>query len=171
MPDLTDPSTSTCDAKAPSNGFWKILYLVLGVASLGLAYLGWILPGLPWTPFVLLASYCFARSSPRLERWLLNNRLFGSFLRDYQQEKGIRFRTKLFATAMVVIMVSISVVTLISMGKPWYLGCCIPLLALVGLLFLWRVVRTIPDNRIAIMHEMPNTTSMSQHRLEKVESA
>jgi uncharacterized membrane protein YbaN (DUF454 family) len=125
---------------------------VLGVASLGLAYLGWILPGLPWTPFVLLASYCFARSSPRLERWLLNNRLFGKFLREYQKEKGIRFRTKLFATAMVVIMVSISVATLISLGKPWYLAGCIPLLALIGLVFLWRMVRTLPDQKSEDLH-------------------
>lgn len=147
MSEMPQKSSSEPDSRITVSIFKKLLFLVLGVVSLGLAYLGWILPGLPWTPFVLLASYCFARSSPSLERWLLNNRLFGQFLREYQKEKGIRFRTKLFATAMVVVMVSISVITLISLGKPWYLACCIPLLALIGLLFLWRIVRTLPDKK------------------------
>lgn len=111
-----------------------------------MAYVGWLLPGIPCTPFVLLASYCFGRSSPRLQRWLLNNKLVGSYLRDYYLHKGIKRHIKIKATYIVVFVVTCSVAALIWAEKPWYLWGLIPPLALVGLYAMWFMVKTLKDN-------------------------
>lgn len=78
----------------------KILLNVLGSLALTLAILGLCLPLLPTTPFLLLASACYLRGSERMHRWLLNNRLFGEHLRNYQEERGIPLRSKLIAIGL-----------------------------------------------------------------------
>ncbi|MBC7220638.1 YbaN family protein [Candidatus Bipolaricaulota bacterium] len=67
----------------------RLILTACGLLCVGLAVLGWILPIMPATPFLLLAAGCFARSSPRLHRWLHENRLFGRYLRDYAEGRGI----------------------------------------------------------------------------------
>lgn len=128
------------------SGLKRLLYLLLGLLSLGMAYVGWLLPGIPCTPFVLLASYCFSRTSPRLQRWLLNNRIFGSYLRDFHQHRGIRKHIKIKASCIVVFVVTCSVTALIWAEKPWYLWGLIPPLALVGLCAMWFMVKTLPND-------------------------
>ena len=66
-----------------------------------LAILGVFLPLLPTTPFLLLASACFARGSTRLHGWLLNNRMFGKYISNYEQGRGIPLRGKVTALAML----------------------------------------------------------------------
>ena len=138
----TRPSVST-------NPVRRMVFLLLGFLNLGLAYLGWILPGLPLTPFVVMASYCFSKSSPRMERWLLNNRLFGAYLRDMRDHRGIRRHMKIKATFMIVIVVSCSVTGLILASKPWYVWSFIPPLALIGMCVMWFAVRTLPDQLVS----------------------
>jgi uncharacterized protein len=140
-------NTTTADATPTLTGFWKWFYIALGFLLLGLAYIGWFLPGIPWSPFVVLASLCFARSSPRLEAWLLNNKYFGFYLRDLKQYGGIRKGMKIRATCMIVVVVSISVLTLALTNRPWYTWAAIPPLAFIGLLVLWFWIRTLPDDR------------------------
>jgi hypothetical protein len=60
-----------------------------------------VLPVLPTTPFLLLASYLFARSSPRFNEWLLSNRLFGTYIRNYREGKGITLLHKITALAFL----------------------------------------------------------------------
>ena len=127
-------------------GFWKWLYIGLGFLFLGLAYVGWVLPGLPWSPFVVLASVCFGKSSPRLDAWLLNNRYFGAHLRDVRLRRGIRLRLKKRATGMILLVVTISVATLILTGRPWYAWVAIPPLAFIGMMVMWFAFRTLPDD-------------------------
>lgn len=83
--------------------FARWIWLLTGSLSVVLGVVGAFLPLLPTTPFMLLAAYCFAKSSPRAHTWLLNNPWFGQQIRDYYAGKGISIRTKLIAVAMVTI--------------------------------------------------------------------
>lgn len=79
----------------------RILYNVLGTLALILAVLGVFLPLLPTTPFLLLASACYLRGSPRMHRWLLSHRILGPYIHDFQAGLGIPLRTKLLALALM----------------------------------------------------------------------
>ncbi|MBL4293717.1 YbaN family protein [Vibrio fluvialis] len=71
-----------------------LLLNIVGGLSVGLGILGIVLPLLPTTPFLLLASACFMRSSPRFHRWLNQHRLFGPILTNWQQNKAVSKRVK-----------------------------------------------------------------------------
>ncbi len=73
------------------------LFLALGVGFVVLGFAGAFLPVLPTTPFLILAAACFARSSPRLENWLLQHRRFGPLLRDWRRRGAIPVRAKLMS--------------------------------------------------------------------------
>lgn len=75
--------------------------IFLGSLFLGLGILGIFLPLLPTTPFLLLAAACFARSSKKLYAWLLNNRWFGSYIRNYREGKGIPLKVKIASLALL----------------------------------------------------------------------
>lgn len=100
-------------AKPPvvASGLRRGLYLTAGVGCVGLAYLGALLPGLPTTPWVMLASWCFARSSPRLQAWLRRSPIFGALLRDWDEHRGIRRRVKVVAAVLIVGVVSASILS------------------------------------------------------------
>jgi len=66
-------------------------------------------PLLPTTPFLLLAAACYARSSERFYNWLLNNRWFGSYIRNYLQKRGIPLRAKVFTLALLWVVIGCSV--------------------------------------------------------------
>lgn len=66
----------------------RIIYITIGLICVGLGVLGVIMPGLPTTPFLLLASWLFYRSSPRLQQWLLGSWL-GKYIRSYHRHGGM----------------------------------------------------------------------------------
>ena len=88
----------------------KFLFITAGILFVGLAVLGIIVPGLPATPFLLLASAAFIKSSPRLYHWLNNHRIFGSLLKDFAEKKGISLRNKLISIILMIAMTSISII-------------------------------------------------------------
>jgi len=92
----------------PVTGFRRYLWLGSGLSFTALAFLGALLPILPTTPFLLLAAWCFAKSSPRLHRWLLESRLFGPLIRDWQRHRGVRLHVKVTAVGVVLAGVSAS---------------------------------------------------------------
>jgi uncharacterized membrane protein YbaN (DUF454 family) len=75
------------------------LYLGLGLVFVAIGFVGAFLPVLPTTPFLILAAACFARSSPRLERWLMQHPRFGPLLRDWRERGAIPMKAKLTALA------------------------------------------------------------------------
>ncbi|MDG6225514.1 MAG: YbaN family protein [Candidatus Thermoplasmatota archaeon] len=68
----------------------------LGIISVALGTIGIFVPLLPTTPFLLLAAACFIYSSQTMYKWLLTNRIFGRYLRDYIESKGIPLRIKIW---------------------------------------------------------------------------
>jgi uncharacterized protein len=63
--------------------FWKLL----GFLSLGLAYIGVVTPGIPWSIFVVFSAYCFAKGSPRMHAWIYGHPKFGPFLTNWTEKK------------------------------------------------------------------------------------
>jgi len=88
-----------------------------GLALVALAAVGVVVPGLPTTPLLLVAAACFARSSPRLYTWLLDNRVFGPLIRDWRERRTVRTRVKLTAIGMIVLVGGSSLVFFIA--HPW----------------------------------------------------
>jgi uncharacterized protein len=80
-----------------------------GTVSLILGLIGVVLPGLPTTPFVLLAAACYAKASPRLHAWLLNHRWTGPMLRDWESDRSLTRRNKVIAVGSMLLMVSLSI--------------------------------------------------------------
>ena len=119
---------------------WKYLFVV------GIAILGAFLPVLPTTPWVLLAGACFARSSPRLHRWLQRSPYFGHMIRDWETHRGIRWRVKLFAVCMVVTVIGLTAI--FSGAENWAKWSAAGLGA-VGICTILFVVPTVWDSRLA----------------------
>lgn len=87
----------------------RVLLSIAGVLALALGLLGVLLPGLPTTPFILLAAACFSRASPRLHRWLLDNRHLGPLVRDWERHRSLPLAVKWLSTSMMAAMVVLSV--------------------------------------------------------------
>jgi hypothetical protein len=88
----------------------KVALTTLGMLSAVLGIAGIFLPLLPTTPFLLLATFCFARSSPRLYRRLVGNRWFGTYLRNYRERRGIPLRIKVLAISSLWITIAVSAI-------------------------------------------------------------
>ena len=93
------------------------VYFATGATSVVFGVVGIAVPVWPTTCFLLLAAWCFARSSPRAERWLYENRLFGRYLRDYR-ERGIISRSAR-RTSLVVLWVFITASALLAAERLW----------------------------------------------------
>lgn len=79
----------------------KILLNVIGCIAVVLAILGVFLPLLPTTPFLLLASACFVRSSDRMHRWLRNHSIFGEYLRNFEDKRALPLRAKVLSIVLL----------------------------------------------------------------------
>lgn len=95
----------------------QILLIVLGTLFVVLAAIGIVLPVLPTTPFLLLAAACYARGSQRFYDWLLNNRWFGTYIRNYREGKGTTLRHKI--TALVLLWGTISYSAIFAVSLWW----------------------------------------------------
>lgn len=91
----------------------RIIFIILGCLALILGTIGIFLPGLPTTPLVLLASWCFYKSSPKMREWLLNS-FFGNYIRDYERKGGMTKGKKVFVVSLMAAMVLTSAFFLIS---------------------------------------------------------
>lgn len=85
----------------------KALYIVLGCVGLGLGAVGAVVPLLPAFPFLLLAAFCFARSSQKLHNWFINTKLYKNNLEDYVAGRGMTKKTKIRIMITVTLLMSI----------------------------------------------------------------
>lgn len=79
----------------------RVLLVVLGVLAVAVGVVGIFLPVLPTTPFLLVAAWAFARSSPRLHRWLRDHERLGVYVRDWEDHGVVPVRAKVLAIAMM----------------------------------------------------------------------
>lgn len=119
-----------------ATGWRRVALLVLTAGALVLALLGVVLPGLPTTPFVLVASYGLMRTSRKWHRRLLDSRLFGGVLRDWHLHRGISPHIRVKALALLAIVVGI---TCFWPGThPAVIGVVV-VGALIGGAYVWRL--------------------------------
>jgi hypothetical protein len=95
----------------------RLLLIASGTFFVGLGVLGMFLPLLPTTPFLLLAAWCFARSSKRFYDRLLNNRLSGPYIRNYRDGVGISRRRK--ALTLALLWLTIGSTSLLAVNSWW----------------------------------------------------
>ena len=79
----------------------KLFWNILGFLSLGMAYVGVITPGIPYSIFVVFAAYCFSKGSERMHRWIYNHRLFGPFLTNWNTKRVFPQKMKYFMLFMM----------------------------------------------------------------------
>ena len=92
----------------------RLLLTATGLAATGLGVLGIILPLMPAIPFFLLAAYFFSRSSPRFHRWLLTNRVFGSYIDNYRSGRGLGLAEKWVTIATLWVALTVTGTTVLT---------------------------------------------------------
>ncbi|WP_145555773.1 DUF454 family protein [Yersinia canariae] len=111
------------------------LLMALGWLAVILATLGVVLPLLPTTPFLLLAAWCFARSSPRFHYWLLYRSWFGSYIRTWQQHRALPPGTKWKAILVTILTFAIS----LWLVKIWWVRGILLIILTLLLTFMLRM--------------------------------
>ena len=109
----------------------RAVYFSVGAASVAFGVVGILVPLWPTTCFLLLAGWCFARSSPRAERWLHENRIFGKYLRDYR-ERGI-ISSRVRRTSVVVLWTFIGASVVLFLGRLWIVALLLVIASAVTL--------------------------------------
>lgn len=92
----------------------RVLFFTLGLTFLGIGAIGIVLPVLPTTPFVIVSALCFGKSSERFERWISNNRYFGSYIGNYKTRKGVPLDVKIKSIIFLWVMLLVSIFFFIS---------------------------------------------------------
>lgn len=101
----------------------KILYLALGILGLGLGALGVVLPLLPAFPFLMLAAFCFGRSSEKLDRWFKGTKLYQNNLETYVKGQGMTWKAKIRVMLTVTLLMLVGF--LMMFQKSLYIPCAI----------------------------------------------
>lgn len=127
-------ATDTAPEPLPRPLWRRLLWVLAGVLSLVTGIVGIFLPLLPTTPFVLLAAFCFSRSSARCERWLLAHKTFGPMVRDWRANHAIPLRAKQLAWSMMALASLWSALVL----PPRWAWTTAAICAAVGL-WMWRL--------------------------------
>lgn len=111
----------------------KIFFIVLGCIGVGLGALGAALPMLPAFPFLLLATYSFAKSSEKLHTWFINTKLYKNNLESYVKGQGMTWKTKGKIMLMVTLLMAFSFAMMIR--KALYIPC-----AILGGVWLFHII-------------------------------
>ena len=106
---MNDTDKDLHTARETSNPIAKILWIILGSAFVAIGAIGAIVPGLPTTVFLILAAACYIRSSQKLYDWLITNKTFGPYLKDYREGKGMPKKAKIVAVSMIILFTGFAV--------------------------------------------------------------
>lgn len=92
----------------------KVFWYIAGMLSLGMAYIGIVTPGIPFSIFLVMAAFCFSKSSERMHNWIYNHKIFGPFLTNWKDK---RIFPKKMKYVMVLMMASTLVLTFVFTGN------------------------------------------------------
>lgn len=125
------------------NFLWKML----GFISLGMAYVGVVTPGIPWSIFVVFSAYCFGKGSPRMHAWIYGHPKFGPFLTNWTEKKVFPKKLKYL---MIVTMASSAIIIYFTapITVLYWAGSCMILVAI----WAWKYPETVEeyDQRILL---------------------
>jgi uncharacterized membrane protein YbaN (DUF454 family) len=121
--------------------FRKALWFTLGMICLGIAYVGIVTPGIPWSTPTVGAAFCFAKSSQRWHDWIMNHRLFGPFLRNWSEKRVFPRAGK---WAMVITM-DISLIMLWFTTGDWRIVGSVALMMLLVSIWAWRYPDSVEE--------------------------
>ena len=107
---------STC--KKQGQKLVRALWFIAGTICVVLGAIGIVLPILPTTPFLLAAAACYYKSSEKMHRWLLNNKWFGEYIRNYTEGKGLTRKTKIIALTVLWITIILSTIFMLNRILP-----------------------------------------------------
>ncbi len=107
---MNDLDKNIHTAKETKNPIAKILWILLGSFFVMIGAIGAVVPGLPTTLFLILAAACYIRSSQKLYDWLIKNKTFGPYLKDYREGKGMPKNAKILAVSMIIIFAGYAVI-------------------------------------------------------------
>jgi uncharacterized membrane protein YbaN (DUF454 family) len=112
---MKDEKTSKkIESKKKGQNITRALWFSVGMVCLFLGAIGIVLPILPTTPFLLAAAACFCKSSSRMYNWLLNNRWFGEYIKNYREGRGLPLKTKITALTVLWLTIGFSTVFLLN---------------------------------------------------------
>ncbi len=137
MKDINDNSPIVVAKQLPTSRLKKALYSFAGIASLVLAVIGIVVPGIPCTPFALLSAAMFAKSSDRLYNKLLNSRILGTRIKEYQKRKGI---TKSGKVKVIILMWTMVLISSFVILKGITLQIIVLSAGMVGAIVVWFFV-------------------------------
>jgi uncharacterized membrane protein YbaN (DUF454 family) len=124
----------------------NILWKFLGFILLGLAYIGVITPGIPFSIFIVGAAYCFGKGSPMMHSWLYNHTLFGPFLNNWVEKKVFPTKMKFMMIAMMSSSIAIMWFTTGNVKAALYASVSMALVAI----WAWRFPGSVEEynNRV-----------------------
>lgn len=119
----------------------KLFWNALGFISLGLAYIGIVTPGIPYSPFIVFAAYCFSKGSERMHRWIYNHKIFGPFLTNWNTKRVFPQKMKYFMLGMM----SLSLILMYTGGvKPIGIISTAIFMAIVAI-WAWRYPSSVQE--------------------------
>ena len=124
----------------------KFLWTCLGFLSLGMAYIGVVTPGIPYSPFVVFAAYCFSKGSERMHKWIYNHKLFGPFLTNWNTKRVFPQKMKYFMLAMMSTSLLIMYFTGVKLIGVISTACFMALVAV----WAWRYPSSIEEHDLRI---------------------
>ncbi len=126
----------------------KYLYITIGLISVILGTIGVILPILPTTPFLLLASFCFARGSERFNNWFINTKLYKKHLDSFVRERSMTLKEKVCLLAFADFMLAFPLILIDSLFVKMFIVCLI----MFKLYYFTFKIKTIRKEKKSILN-------------------
>ena len=124
------------DIDASSNKIVRGLLIMAGTISLALGIIGIFIPVLPTTPFLLLSAACYSRSSKKFYDWLLSNRWFGNYIRNYREGRGVPLKVKLLT---IIILWTTILTSAFLFVTNWKIQIMLIIIAIGVTIHIWKI--------------------------------